>query len=67
MSSTKAIEIAADLISVLHKVDPLVHVSKQNERLHHVQAGNQDGSVKEGGAHEVTARPLMGFQAVADG
>ena len=59
--------MAADLVSILHKVDALVHVPKQDERLDHIQAGNQNRGVKEGGAHQTAACPLVGLQAVANG
>ena len=58
--------MAADLVSILHKVDALVHIPKQDECLDHVQAGNQNRSVKERGAHQTAACPLVGLQAVAN-
>ena len=60
-------QTAADLVPVLHKVDAFVHIPEQNECFDHIQAGNQDGSVKEGGAHQIGACPLVGFQAIANG
>ena len=63
----KAGQAAADLVSVLHKIDAFVHIPKENECLDHIQAGNQNRGIKEGGAHQVAACPLVGFQAIANG
>ena len=65
--SGRTSEARACLISVLHKVDAFVHIPKQNERLHNVQAGNQDGRIKESSPEKVTAGPLVGLQAVTNG
>lgn len=67
MGQTLAGAASYHLISVLHKVDALVDIPKQDEGFDNVQAGDEYGCIEEGGPHEVTARPLMGFQAVTNG
>lgn len=42
-------------------------VTKDNEGFDHVQAGDEYGRIKEGGSEQVSARPLVGFQAVTNG
>ena len=42
-------------------------ITKDDVRLDHIQAGDEDGRIKEGSPEQVAARPLMGFQAVTNG
>ncbi len=44
-----------------------MNIPKDDVGLDHIQAGDEDGRIKEGSPEQVAARPLMGFQAVTDG
>lgn len=47
------------LVPVLHKVDALVHISKQNEGLDDIEAADEHGGVKKGCPEQSAAGPLM--------
>lgn len=44
-----------------------MHIPKQDKGLDHVEAADEDGSVKEGCPVQATARPLVHFQLVTYG